>query len=203
MDGLLGKKYQLECENKDLIVQRCKEILTQPRFPEYILNDPSQTTIVDPPILACLYEELKGRMVDDCREKGYVIPELDSFVRHAILEILFDWPLLLSYIEGKENKLKAVIVINTRKKQADYIAKRLQKKLGDYYQFSVMPNFYQKEKKSYHLDIDCIITNVMIDDETNIPVFGISLFPNQREIQNLLHFYQKKYQVVEEKSLYV
>ena len=199
----LEKKYQLECENKDLIVQRCKEILTQPRFPEYILNDPSQTTIVDPPILACLYEELKGRMVDDCREKGYVIPELDSFVRHAILEILFDWPLLLSYIEGKENKLKAVIVINTRKKQADYIAKRLQKKLGDYYQFSVMPNFYQKEKKSYHLDIDCIITNVMIDDETNIPVFGISLFPNQREIQNLLHFYQKKYQVVEEKSLYV
>ena len=84
-------------------------------------------------------------MVDDCREKGYVIPELDSFVRHAILEILFDWPLLLSYIEGKENKLKAVIVINTRKKQADYIAKRLQKKLGDYYQFSVMPNFNQKE----------------------------------------------------------
>ena len=199
----LEKKYQLECENKDLIVQRCKEILTQPRFPEYILNDPSQTTIVDPPILACLYEELKGRMVDDCREKGYVIPELDSFVRHAILEILFDWPLLLSYIEGKENKLKAVIVINTRKKQADYIAKRLQKKLGDYYQFSVMPNFNQKEKKSYHLDIDCIITNVMIDDETNIPVFGISLFPNQREIQNLLHFYQEKYQVVEEKSLYV
>ena len=66
-----------------------------------------------------------------------------------------------------------------------------------------MPNFYQKEKKSYHLDIDCIITNVMIDDETNIPVFGISLFPNQREIQNLLHFYQKKYQVVEEKSLRV
>ncbi|EOZ5833928.1 hypothetical protein ACQUJC_000646 [Enterococcus faecium] len=43
----------------------------------------------------------------------------------------------------------------------------------------------------------------MIDDETNIPVFGISLFPNQREIQNLLHFYQEKYQVVEEKSLYV
>ena len=63
-------------------------------------------------------------------KKGYVIPELDSFVRHAILEILFDWPLLLSYIEGKENKLKAVIVINTRKKQADYIAKRFRKKLG-------------------------------------------------------------------------
>ncbi|MCB5942967.1 hypothetical protein LJB68_15685, partial [bacterium 210820-DFI.6.52] len=75
--------------------------------------------------------------------------ELDSFVRHAILEILIDWPLLLPYIEGKENKLKAVIVTNSRKKQAEYIAKRLQEKLGDYYQFCVLPNFYQKERKLY------------------------------------------------------
>ncbi|OQO70052.1 hypothetical protein BH747_09025 [Enterococcus villorum] len=114
----------------------------------------------------------------------------DEFSRKLVTVLLVCWPALLKKIEMSK-QISALIVTNS-KEYASYIIEKLELYLGSRYRFVVNSTPLVTEQLVHKEKYDCIVSNTMLNKQFNIPIFGISIYPKSREIQNLIFFYQQK-----------
>ena len=113
----------------------------------------------------------------------------DEFTRKLVALLLVYWHDLLKKIETSK-QIRALIVTNSEQ-YASYIIAKLELYLGGRYRFVASKTPVVTDQMLHKENYDCIVSNTMLNRQFNIPIFGISIYPKSREIQNLIFFYQQ------------
>jgi hypothetical protein len=180
----LERKYQLINEDRAKTRQKIIYRLNCQEIPSYLLYDKNQSILkyVQPEL-----EAMKVNLKNHLKQADMKVA--DSFIQSCVSEIILNWPALLKKIE-KSRRIKALVVTNDNGNYAKYMIKKLEHHLGNRYHFAANTTPSLTKEMLHKEKFDCIISNITLATTFSIPIFGISVFPNAREIYNLFEFYQ-------------
>ena len=185
------EKYGIICEDKQRIFRKVSILLQQNTVPFTVYYKKNSLFFKNN------HSEMKeiqlrfwNKMKHAMHNHSILLNDFEGFTTTVFTEILLYWPVLLKMFE--ENKqVRALVVTNATLKYDDYLLSNLEHQLGNRFEFILRKNKTISQALINYENYDCIISNISIDKSYNIPVFGISVFPKAREINNLIHFYQE------------
>ncbi|WP_165005973.1 MULTISPECIES: helix-turn-helix domain-containing protein [unclassified Enterococcus] len=206
MIRVIEKKYQLYCKDKTKIILNITNDLRFLKIPFYILYDPTRAIYKN---IQNEFDHLKEELMSYFRRitqtigKDHQMTELIS--QFILFELLTNWPELLKKMEQKNRRIRALLLVDSTQVHVNYIIRKLQDYLGNRYEFTISMDFSMNNHLIQRSAFDCVISNRTLIEPWKIPVFGISVFPNSRELRNLLYFHHrlihkthKPYKTIEE-----
>ncbi|OTP12193.1 hypothetical protein A5844_000409 [Enterococcus sp. 10A9_DIV0425] len=187
----LENEYQMVCEEKKRILRKINMTIQQRILPFTILYEKNQSIFKNiQPEIEKLRLKLKYRINKNKRAQLIKKQFIDHFTKNIVEDILLYWPELLREIE-KNKQVRALVVTNSPSKYNSYLIKKLEHQLGNRYEFIIKRTGPLSQHLIQRENIDCIISNLTLNPRFSVPIFGISIFPNTREIHNLIHFHQQ------------
>ena len=183
-------KYQIKCEERQEI---CYKIINDGDYMEnlsFILYDKHHQFLKQIlPEIESIQVGLKNYLINKDQKELLKYMKNDEFTRKLVALLLVYWHDLLKKIETSK-QIRALIVTNSEQ-YASYIIAKLELYLGGRYRFVASKTPVVTDQMLHKENYDCIVSNTMLNRQFNIPIFGISIYPKSREIQNLIFFYQQ------------
>jgi hypothetical protein len=197
----LEMSYQVACHTRQEVIDK---VISEKDYVEnlsFVLYDKHHQFLKQIlPEIEIIQVGLKNYVIQNQQRNLLKQMNNDEFSRKLVTVLLVCWPALLKKIEMSK-QISALIVTNS-KEYASYIIEKLELYLGGRYRFVVNSTPLVTEQLVHKEKYDCIVSNTMLNKQFNIPIFGISIYPKSREIQNLIFFYQqKKVKVADNRSV--